>query len=97
MFKHRLPGDPVVLGMGFFSVALIFFLAEFTFFLFAAFFLGVAGVSKGADNLRLYDENPDLFYEHSKKNVADGRHINGFAMLTALILLIYKGVMYLIN
>ena len=96
MFKHKLPGDPVVLAMGFISFALIFFLADATFFLFAAFFLGVAGISKGADSLKLFDENPELFYERSKKNVSDGRHISGFSMLTSLIMLVYKGIMYLV-
>jgi hypothetical protein len=97
MFKHKLPGDPTVLGMGFFSVAVIFFFADLTFFLFVAFFVGIAGISKGADNLKLYDESPDMFYERSKKNVADGRHISGFAMLTSLIMLIITGIRYLIN
>lgn len=95
--KHKLPGDPTVLAMGYFSAAIIFFLPEFTFFLFAAFFLGVAGISKGADNLAMFDANPDLFYESSKKNVSDGRHISGFSMLVSLIMLIITGVRHLIN
>jgi len=97
MFRSKLPGDPVVLAMGFVSVAVVFFLSEFTFFLFVAFFLGVAGVSKGADSLQLYEANPEMFLENSKKNVSDGRHISGFAMLTSLIMLIISGIRYLIN
>jgi len=97
IFKHKLPGDPAVLGMGYASSAVIFLLADFTFFLFVAFALGVAGISKSADNLKLFDSSPDLFTEQSKKNIDDGRNISGFAMLAALVLLIYKCVIYLIN
>ena len=97
IYKHKLPGDPAVLAMGYVSFVIIFFLAEFTFFLFVAFALGVAGFSKSADDLTLYEANPDLFSEGSKRNISDGRNISGFCMLAALVLLIYKGIMYLIN
>ncbi len=97
IFKHKLPGDPVVLGMGYAGTGAIFLLADFTFFLFVAFALGVAGISKGADSLTLFESNPDLFTVESKKNIDDGRNISGFAMLAALVLLIYKAVVYLIN
>jgi hypothetical protein len=97
MIKHKLPGDPAVLGMGITSVLFIFFLSEFILFAFAALGLGFVGVSKAADNLRLFDENPGMFSEKSRKNVSDGRHICGFAALASISILIYKGIMYLIH
>ncbi|CAM3468600.1 hypothetical protein FLLO111716_12720 [Flavobacterium longum] len=97
MFQSKLPGDPVVLVMGFISVGMILLLSDATYFLFVALFFSIAGLSKGADNLKLYEEQPELYYPSSKKNVADGRHICGFSMLASFVMLIIKGIMYLIH
>jgi hypothetical protein len=97
VYKHKLPGDPAVIAMGYTSFIIIFFLAQFTFFLFVAFALGVAGISKSADDLTLYEAHPETFSDRSKRNISDGRNISGFSMLAAAVLLIHKGIMYLIN
>ena len=97
MAKAKLPGDPSILIIGFVGVVVVVFTAHKPLPLFVVMFLGLSAVTKGRENLELFENERDFYDPNSKRRVNDGRYINAFVVLICFIILVIKLISYLIH